>query len=121
MEGEVTEVTAAAVSGVSLGAATAVCRVRQSRMKYAVSAISIWPGAHSRCTRLPTWVVRTVVLSVHEISISTVRSRYELTRDLCLALVISTATTHMVTKVPRVPNPQNTLASSCQHGVASHG
>ena len=42
-------------------------------------------------------------------------SRYELTRDLCLALVISTATTHMVTKVPRVPNPQNTLASSCQH------
>ena len=45
-------------------------------------------------------------------------SRYELTRDLCLALVISTATTHMVTKVPRVPNPQNTLASSCQHGGA---
>ena len=58
---------------------------------------------------------------MHEISISTVRSRYELTRDLCLALVISTATTHMVTKVPRVPNPQNTLASSCQHGVVSHG
>ena len=48
-------------------------------------------------------------------------SRYELTKDLCLALVISTATTHMVTKVPRVPNPQNTLASSCQHGVVSHG
>ena len=62
-----------------------------------------------------------ISLSVHEISISTVRSRYELTRDLCLALVISTATTHMVTKVPRVPNPQNTLASSCQHGVLSHG
>ena len=48
------ELFQALVSGVSLGAATAVCRVRQSRMRYAVSAISIWPGAHSRCTRLPT-------------------------------------------------------------------
>ena len=64
-----------------------------------------------------------ISIYIYEISISIylVDSRYELTRDLCLALVISTATTHMVTKVPRVPNPQNTLASSCQHGVLSHG
>ena len=51
-----------------------------------MSAITIWPGAHRMCTRLPT-------------------------SDLCLALVISTARMHIVTKVPSVPNPVNTLVT----------
>ena len=36
-----------------LGIDTAMCKCLQSLMRYAITAINIWPGAHNMWTRFP--------------------------------------------------------------------
>ena len=74
--------------------------------------ISTWPGAHRRCTRLPTkdlWL-ETVLIFCRCFFFFFIRLfQTDITH---LGPVISTARMHMVTKVPRVPIPQKTLQSN---------
>ena len=89
-----------------LGIDTAICRCLQSLMRYAINAKSICPGAQNIWTKFPESKNRNC-----SDFLKSYRGFFLPTSDLCLTLVISTAIIHMVTKVPMVPNPQNTLVT----------